>query len=553
MIADTSLQRFSGPWVRRSQLRDYGLLIIGLCVATIVTTWPHARLFTTHVVSHIDPLFSMWRLAWFAHAIQSGEHLLHANVFYPEPFTYLLSDATFLQSALAAPGIWSGVALPTVYNTLILIGIVSSGVAMYWLATSLGIRRSASVLAAAVFSLAPYRIEHIAHLELQWIAPAIVALGTLYRLLYAPQWRHGVILGIAVWLQFLSSVYYTVFLLPILLLLVVVSFRTLPELRRTFHVGLLAATLGATLTLPVARLYMDQKTRVGQRSAGEIVTYSATPRSYLASPEENTIYGATADWLGSGEKRSFPGALALSMAVLGLFSKRRRIKVAAIAVVLLALDLSFGLNGVTYPLLLKWWAVLDGLRAPARYGVFVLAGIAILAALGCERLIDRARPSPVIEMLVVATALALACIEYHSPQRNLWRADMDPPVYRFIRQLPDGVVLELPLPTRSGDAGLDVDYMYWSTRHWRKLLNGYSGYYPRSYGATLARLHSLPDTSSVALLHERHVRYILVHLTYMKLSDRAALLAKLQAHPELRPLGSYLDWIGPTAVFELAR
>ncbi len=205
MIADTSLQRFCGPWVRRSQLRDYGLLIIGLCVATIVTTWPHARLFTTHVVSHIDPLFSMWRLAWFAHAIQSGEHLLHANVFYPEPFTYLLSDATFLQSALAAPGIWSGVALPTVYNTLILIGIVSSGVAMYWLATSLGIRRSASVLAAAVFSLAPYRIEHIAHLELQWIAPAIVALGTLYRLLYAPQWRHGVILGIAVWLQFLSK------------------------------------------------------------------------------------------------------------------------------------------------------------------------------------------------------------------------------------------------------------------------------------------------------------------------------------------------------------
>ena len=123
---------------------------------------------------------------------------------------------------------------------------MSSGVAMYWLATSLGIRRSASVLAAAVFSLAPYRIEHIAHLELQWIAPAIVALGTLYRVLYAPQWRHGVILGIAVWLQFLSSVYYTVFLLPILLLLVVVSFRTLPELRRTFHVGLLAATLGAT-------------------------------------------------------------------------------------------------------------------------------------------------------------------------------------------------------------------------------------------------------------------------------------------------------------------
>ena len=367
MIADTSLQRFSGPWVRRSQLRDYGLLIIGLCVATIVTTWPHrASVHHSRRQSHRSALQHVAsRLVCTRDS--EREHLLHANVFYPEPFTYLLSDATFLQSALAAPGIWSGVALPTVYNTLILIGIVSSGVAMYWLATSLGIRRSASVLAAAVFSLAPYRIEGITIWSCsgslqRWCGPSAPSIVCCT----CRSGDSGGILGIAVWLQFLSSVYYTVFLLPILLLLVVISFRTLPELRRTFHVGLLAATLSATLTLPVARLYMDQKTRVGQRSIGEIVTYSATPRSYLASPGENTIYGATADWLGSGEKRSFPGALALSMAVLGLFSKRRRIKVAAIAVVLLALDLSFGLNGVTYPLLLKWWAVLDGLRAPAQ-------------------------------------------------------------------------------------------------------------------------------------------------------------------------------------------
>ena len=79
----------------------------------------------------------------------------------------------------------------------------------------------------------------------------------------------------------------TPFLLsPILLLLVVVCSNAARIRRRTFQVGLLAATLGATLTLPIARLYMDQKTRVGQRSIEDIVTYSATPRSYLASPEE---------------------------------------------------------------------------------------------------------------------------------------------------------------------------------------------------------------------------------------------------------------------------
>jgi hypothetical protein len=531
----------------------YVLLIAGLCAATIVITWPHARVFTTHVVSNIDPLFSMWRLAWFAHAIERGEHLLHANTFYPEPFTYLLSDATLLQGALAAPAIWSGVALPSVYNALLLLGILSSGVAMYWVATSLGIRRPAAVLAAMVFSLAPYRIEHIMHLELQWAAPAILAFGSLYQILYAPRWKHGVVLGLAVWLQFLAAVYYAVFLLPILLALVVASWTTLPDWRSTCRAGLLAAALCAVLTMPIARLYMQQGARVGERPIGDISTYSATPWSYLASPQENTLYGGTADRWGAGEKRLFPGVLALSLAAIGLLSARRRTAIAALIVTLLSMDLSFGVNGLIYPRLLEWWPVLHGLRAPARYGIFVLAGIAVLAALGFERLAERARRANISATLLAAIAIVAACVEYRSPQYSLLRVDMDPPVYRFLRQLPEGVVLELPLPPYSGDAALDADYVFWSTSHWRKLVNGYSGYYPPSYQATLDRLQSLPDEDSLALLRERHVRYILVHLTYIKRSEGASLLAEMLARPELRSLGSYNDWAGSTAVFELIR
>jgi hypothetical protein len=535
------------------RLAGYGLVVAGLSAAAIVITWPHARVITSHVVSHIDPLFSMWRLAWFAHAIERGEHLLHANTFYPEPFTYLLSDATLLQGVLAAPAIWSGVRLPAVYNALLFLGILSSGIAIYWLATLLGIRRSASVVAAMVFALAPYRIEHIMHLELQWAAPAIVAFGSLYQTLYEPRWKHGVVLGLAVWLQFLASVYYAVFLLPILLALAVASWRTLPDWRSTCRVGLLAAVLCAALSMPIARVYMQQGERVGARPIVDIASYSATPWSYLASPEDNTLYGGTADRWGSGEKRLFPGVLALSLAAAGVFSARRRIAVAALIVTLLSMDLSFGVNGLLYPILLEWWPVLHGLRAPARYGIFVLAGIAVLAALGCERLAERARRASVSATVVAAIAIVLACVEYRSPQERLARVDMDPPVYRFLRQLPEGVVLELPLPSHIGDAALDADYAFWSTTHWRKLVNGYSGYFPPSYEATIARLQSLPDEDSLTLLRERQVRYILVHLNYIKPSKGVSLLAGMLARPELRSLGTYNDWAGSTAVFELIR
>ena len=249
---------------------EYLLVAAALVAATAIITWPHATLFRSHVISHIDPPFSMWRLAWFSHALAEGKSLLHANIFFPEPYTYLLSDATLLEGALAAPAIRLGVALPAIYNSLVLFGIVSSGVAIYWLARLFGIARPAATLAALIFSLAPYRIEHLGHLELQWIAPSIVAFGSLYQLIYAPRWAWGVCLALAVWLQFLASVYYAVFLVPLLGIVAVVATPTMPVPLRTLRIGAAAAVICAALTFPIGRLYVDQGARVGQRTMTDI-------------------------------------------------------------------------------------------------------------------------------------------------------------------------------------------------------------------------------------------------------------------------------------------
>ena len=316
-------------------------------------------------------------------------------------------------------------------------------------------------------------------------------------------------------------------------------------------IGIAAALLCAALTLPVARLYVDQGARVGPRPMSEIATYSATPASYLAVPPENALYGWIVSELGSGERRLFPGALALALALWGLFSPRRRAVAAAAMVVVVAGDLSMGLNGFVYPWLLDSTTFLHGLRAPARFAVFVLAGIALLAALGLEQALAWARRRERSQWLVTAFALAIVCLEYLSPQTQLSRFDMDPPVYRFLRGQPAGAVLELPLPKESGQVALDVDYIFWSTRHWQPLVNGYSGYYPASYQPTLDVLNRLPDPDSLSLLRERGVRYLLVHVTYLETERDRNRVVGLLAEPALRWVGSYHDWIGPTEVFEV--
>ena len=48
--------------------------------------------------------------------------------------------------------------------------------------------------------------------------------------------------------------------------------------------------------------------------------------------------------------------------------------------VVLSVDLSFGSNGLLYPLLLDAVPTLTSLRAPARFGAFVILSLSVLTA-----------------------------------------------------------------------------------------------------------------------------------------------------------------------------
>src|SRR5207244_3238993 len=99
---------------------------------TLFLTWPQCLYLGTEVSPHNDPYFSMWRLAWIAHALRvDPHHLYDANIYYPESKALAYSDATILEAALAAPFLWAGASAVLVYNVLLLVGIAGSGLAMF--------------------------------------------------------------------------------------------------------------------------------------------------------------------------------------------------------------------------------------------------------------------------------------------------------------------------------------------------------------------------------------------------------------------------------------
>ena len=133
----------------------------------------------------------------------------------------------------------------------------------------------------------------------------------------------------------------------------------------------------------------------------------------------------------------------------------------------------------------------DGVRVPARFAMIVTLGLSMLAAFGAARLERYGRRVLVALacLFIVAEAVAVPIpINENSTKyaqsglaplpARVETGAAAPPVYRFMAGLPDdSVIIELPL----GEPAFDIRYMFYSTGHWKRLVNGYSGGAPLAY------------------------------------------------------------------------
>jgi hypothetical protein len=166
----------------------------------------------------------------------------------------------------------------------------------------------------------------------------------------------------------------------------------------------------------------------------------------------------------------------------------------------------------------------DGLRVPARFGMIAAFGLAVLAPLTLTLIrSDRRRwqTASVVGALIILEAFAQPIpINQNSP--DYARPGLaplpvlgaeTPAVYRYVVTLPESsAILELPL----GEPAFDLRYMYYSTRHWRSLVNGYSGGQPADYeqlDPLLQDALTVPERAWTALRNSR-ATHVIVHESY---------------------------------------
>ena len=494
-------ERHSGVWLRRAGVCA---LFVGL---TAVMTWPSVLHLATHSVDHHDIFFNLWRIEWVRHALlTSPGDLFNGNQFYPERGVLAYSDAMMVESLIALPLLSAGLPAMLVHNLLLLGVIAASGIGMFVLARYLWGSTHAAIVAGLIFAFAPYRFSHFMHMELQWAVWMPWAFWAMQRTLDTGALRYGLLTGLFMTLQLTSSIYYGLFLAMIL-----DDDRgdsggcdgtpRRPGRRRARR---RRADTGRDRVV-YSGPYRQASARVGLRTTQEIRKYSAVPSSYFRVPEANRLLGR---WrAGSTELNLYPGIVPLALGLIALVAMRpTRITLAYAAGLALAVDFSLGINGLLYPHLQYHVGFFKGLRAPSRASILFLLCLAVLAARAAAAIFTRI---PASKRTLCATAIAaLILVEYWSAPMRLIPYPRRALLYEFLARLPDGNVLELPLPRPDSLPFHDASYLYTSTFHWKTLVNGYSGYYPPSYIRRLVHLSTLPSPEALEQLRDDNVRYV---------------------------------------------
>lgn len=505
-------------------------------------TWPLVTApATLSRTDSADGLLNQWILGWVAHALVTQPlSLFDANIFFPEPRTLAFSEHLAVPALFSAPVFWLGGSPVLAYNVTLWIGLALTG----W-TTALVLHRWTGDWYAALVagSLAAFntdtltRMAHIQAMHIEFLPLALLALDdVLQRGRGRDAWRLG---GWAA-LQMLCSGYLLVMTGIALAVGVLARWRewTGKHLRSRLPLLLLGGAVATMICAPfLFQYYRVQHDQGLTRSVEEVRFFSGVWQNFISTGARLHFDTWNAPWYRLSNSAAFPGVVPWLLAIVaiatGLAWRDRRARM-WLAIGLVGAALSFGPALPGYSFLYEAVPILKGIRAVARFALLPLLAVGVLAAFGLAALrsrLDASHRSSFAQVLGVVAVVAVNVENTRAPMAFV-RFDGIPPIYSALAAERGAVVAELPFPEPERVA-VNAAAVHASIAHWRPLLNGYSGYTPRSYVEHYLMFQDFPDPSAIDMLRRAGVTHVVVDVA--KLPDA---VATLQRVPGVRLLAS---------------
>jgi hypothetical protein len=283
--------------------------------------------------------------------------------------------------------------------------------------------------------------------------------------------------------------------------------------------------------VPLARPYAQAQAIKGDRGESIVKYYSADIEDFFRPHPRLATYAGRLLPDVHPERALFPGFSSLVLSAVALAPPIGQMRLAFVAGLLVAGDMTQGLNGSLYPFLYDVFPPTRGMRVPARFSILLGIALAVLAAFGVRRLLAKCR-TPTTRALVLTGITLLTLIDLR-PKLDLmpvWREP--PPIYEVLKGRPEPVVLaEFPFETNLPLVTNEIPFMYFSMWHWLPTMNGYSGFEPPGRETVPGLMRGFPDAVSIAALRMHGATHVTINCALMG-PGCGTVLRKVDALPQ---------------------
>jgi len=481
------------------------------------------------------PLLNTWTLWWNSDRCRHGfADYWHAPIFAPEPSAFAFSDPQ-PASLIVAPVLWFSGSRILAYNTYLWLSLTLNGLTGTWLLRLLRSPWWFSVLGGIAVLFLPIVHDQIEVVQLVPVWSVLWSWSALRRWGERPTVWRGIDVGLAVGITFMLSLHQGLILLlslagPVFILVRLRGWPTGNMLGST-GIGLaLATAMVLPLALPIRRAMLTHDFR---RPPAVVETLSARPGDYLVVPSRSLVRPQLLFAKETQPMQLSPGWLKLVLAAIGfgvLVSRHRhrRWSLFLATTAALAFLLSLGPNlqiGSWQP----WWTLAEWcpgvaqIRSVYRFAYLAQLAVVLLAFQGLSVLwrmtgLRKVGHYKMILRGLLLLAGLLAALESLPSQPTL--ADVpSPETHREWIELvrdhtPPGRAAAC-FPFAVGGAPRDyqvtTDWMYFGTFHGVRLVNGYSGFFPRSNNILRSTLvEGFPAAPTLELLRAANVEFLVI-------------------------------------------
>ena len=526
-------------------------------VLAVVSTWPLGRFVASALPLGTEsaatvPLLNVWTVWW--NADRAG-HLYRgywdAPIFAPTPGIFAFSEP-MPTTVVVAPLVWLGGHRILAYNVFLLAALAISGWSTFYLLRGIRFRWLVCALGGGLVEMLSLVHSELGVLQMVPLCGIVWTIHALYRFGRCPGWKRSLLLGAAFAVTYLTCAYYGLFLSLVLL---AGGGRLLGKrLRRgrTWGLLLVSAGVASLLIAPVVAAQLRIiRTHDLRRDRDWVMRLAASPKDYVVTPwPQRWEPAGLAELRPQRYFRLGPGWLKIGLAVVGLAAglwwRRYRAWTAfcltmLVAAFLLSLGPKLAVGGWSpYALLMDWYPGMAQARNVYRFAVFVQLAVVLLAALGLQAMLTccrpervgrianpsygsglltrvRARPRSVLGWTATIGVGLLAMAEVLPAPQKLFPVPRVQEQHQWIdwltSQTPaDSVIACIPFPQGTTVAAYEETavWMYWGTYHHRRLVNGYSGFFPASFLQTKAAMRDFPSTAALQRLQDLDVGYCVI-------------------------------------------